>query len=184
MSAPLKRPSEEDDNFQEETWEESQVLDEGNDSQEGPRQQEVIEAQDMSQVPVTESVISTTGATAPARRPKKQRRGKNSPEPNYSEMVQDQMSTTNRTGQACDRCKVSWFPYFCGINHFSPSPDYHLNAHYIFSLRPLKARRESSDFVLYFSESIVVFFIQGNRAIKSYPIIPDLYFFIRTPRII
>ncbi|KAM5443495.1 hypothetical protein MferCBS31731_001268 [Microsporum ferrugineum] len=104
MSAPLKRPSEEDDNFQEETWEESQVLDEENDNQ-GPRQQEVIEAQDMSQVPVTESAISTTGATAPARRSKKQRRGKNSPEPNYSEMVQDQMSTTNRTGQACDRCK-------------------------------------------------------------------------------
>ncbi|KAL1958424.1 hypothetical protein VTO42DRAFT_4525 [Malbranchea cinnamomea] len=39
------------------------------------------------------------------RRAKKPRRGKNTPEPNYSAMVQEQMSSTNRTGQACDRCK-------------------------------------------------------------------------------
>ncbi|KAI1988211.1 hypothetical protein LOZ53_004040 [Ophidiomyces ophidiicola] len=37
---------------------------------------------------------------------KKVRRGKNSPEPNYSALVQGQMAGTNRTGQACDRCKA------------------------------------------------------------------------------
>lgn len=61
-----------------------------------------------------EPTSSTTPEEKPASQPsdaskkaKKQRRGKNSPEPNYSRMVQSQMSSTNRTGQACDRCKVS-----------------------------------------------------------------------------
>ncbi|KAF3483860.1 uncharacterized protein GIQ15_03184 [Arthroderma uncinatum] len=109
MSAPLKRPSEDDD-FQEESWEDNQPLAEEDESQESNQLQDPentsATGEDMMEAPVTESASSTTGATASARRPKKPRRGKNSPEPNYSEMVQDQMSATNRTGQACDRCKT------------------------------------------------------------------------------
>ncbi|KAK2875001.1 hypothetical protein FQN49_001863 [Arthroderma sp. PD_2] len=109
MSAPLKRPSEDED-FQEEYWEDSQALAEESDGEESSQQPgtQITDSptEEMTEVPITESAASTTTeATAPARRPKKPRRGKNSPEPNYSEMVQGQMSTTNRTGQACDRCK-------------------------------------------------------------------------------
>ncbi|EFE40960.1 hypothetical protein TRV_04320 [Trichophyton verrucosum HKI 0517] len=108
MSSSLKRPSNDDN--QEDTWDNNQAQNEGANNQGNSQQQdpETTEdpGEDTTQNPAAEQV-STTEATAPARRPKKPRRDKNSPEPNYSELVQGQMSSTNRTGQACDRCKVS-----------------------------------------------------------------------------
>lgn len=108
MSASLKRPSNDDN--QEETWDNNQAQNEGANSQGNPQQQDPESTEDPGEDTTQNSAAeqaSTTEATAPARRPKKPRRGKNSPEPNYSELVQGQMSSTNRTGQACDRCKVS-----------------------------------------------------------------------------
>lgn len=53
---------------------------------------------------------AVSSQSSPARRQaKKPRRSKNSPEPDYSAVVQNQMAGTNRTGQACDRCKVREF---------------------------------------------------------------------------
>lgn len=108
MSSSLKRPSNDDN--QEETWDNNQAQNEGANGQGNSQQQDPETTEDPGEDTTQNTAAeqaSTTEATAPARRPKKPRRGKNSPEPNYSELVQGQMSSTNRTGQACDRCKVS-----------------------------------------------------------------------------
>lgn len=108
MSSSLKRPSNDDN--QEDTWANNQAQNEGANTQGNSQQQDPETTEDPGEDTTqntTVEQVSTTEATAPARRPKKPRRGKNSPEPNYSELVQGQMSSTNRTGQACDRCKVS-----------------------------------------------------------------------------
>ncbi|DAA75941.1 TPA_exp: Uncharacterized protein A8136_1312 [Trichophyton benhamiae CBS 112371] len=106
MSSSLKRPSNDDN--QEDTWANNQAQNEGANTQGNSQQQDPETTEDPGEDTTqntTVEQVSTTEATAPARRPKKPRRGKNSPEPNYSELVQGQMSSTNRTGQACDRCK-------------------------------------------------------------------------------
>ncbi|EFW17125.1 hypothetical protein D8B26_003883 [Coccidioides posadasii str. Silveira] len=54
-----------------------------------------------------EAQVAPAPSSTTRRRPtKKPRRSKNSPEPDYSAMVQGQMAGTHRTGQACDRCKA------------------------------------------------------------------------------
>ncbi|EFQ99705.1 hypothetical protein MGYG_02719 [Nannizzia gypsea CBS 118893] len=106
MSASRKRPSNYDD--REGPWDDTHGPDEETNSQGSSQQQEQenteAPAKHMTQTTAAESA-STSKTTAPSRRPKKPRRGKHSPEPNYSQLVQGQMSSTNRTGQACDRCK-------------------------------------------------------------------------------
>lgn len=42
-----------------------------------------------------------------AKRARKQRRRKNEPEEDYSEMARQRAQNSTRTGQACDRCQVS-----------------------------------------------------------------------------
>ncbi|KAL2013065.1 hypothetical protein VTN00DRAFT_590 [Thermoascus crustaceus] len=41
----------------------------------------------------------------PAKRPRKERRRRDEPEPDYSEQVRARLQNNTRTGQACDRCK-------------------------------------------------------------------------------
>ncbi|EEP76907.1 predicted protein [Uncinocarpus reesii 1704] len=100
MSSPRKREAQESSGKQQdrEDWESYVNLD-GSDSADDSDQMAAVEEQEKAQV----------SAPAPSpiqRRPtKKQRRGKNSPEPDYSAMVQGQMAGIHRTGQACDRCK-------------------------------------------------------------------------------
>lgn len=56
---------------------------------------------------------NNTAAPEEAPQPKKQkrtRRKRHEPEPDYSAIIREQMKSTSRTGQACDRCKVSFPP--------------------------------------------------------------------------
>jgi hypothetical protein len=43
----------------------------------------------------------------PEKKTKRPRRKKNEPEPDYSAIIRKQVKNATRTGQACDRCKVS-----------------------------------------------------------------------------
>jgi hypothetical protein len=74
-------------------------------SQEPQESQESQEHEEAVQSPP--AAANRPAASSTNRPPRRPRRSKNSPEPDYSAMVQNQMSATNRTGQACDRCKVS-----------------------------------------------------------------------------
>ena len=103
MSSPLKRAASEDITKQED-WDGVLDFEELIDEQETKTQAD-SEEEPSNSATTDENSTSSTGQ--PSGKAKKQRRGKNSPEPNYSAMVQEQMSSTNRTGQACDRCKVS-----------------------------------------------------------------------------
>ncbi|OOQ90928.1 hypothetical protein PEBR_01892 [Penicillium brasilianum] len=54
--------------------------------------------------PVLESTNRDVGKEPP--REKKQRRSRNSPEPDYSQIILELNKKRKRTGQACDRCRV------------------------------------------------------------------------------
>lgn len=57
--------------------------------------------------PAPESINGNDGAQPP--RGKKRRRSRNSPEPDYSQIIVELNKKRKRTGQACDRCRVCLF---------------------------------------------------------------------------
>lgn len=66
--------------------------------------------------PVPEGINGDSGGQPP--RGKKRRRSRNSPEPDYSQIIVELNKKRKRTGQACDRCRVcSGFHSHCPSRH-------------------------------------------------------------------
>lgn len=76
--------------------------------------------QDQTQVIPVESAVAfnineqatTENVSEPPKAPRKRRR-KGDPEPDHSALVREKTAKSNRCGQACDRCHVSTYLYFC-----------------------------------------------------------------------
>ncbi|KAJ5389947.1 uncharacterized protein N7496_001015 [Penicillium cataractarum] len=62
------------------------------------------ERDEIKHTPATESTNGDVGEQKP--REKKRRRSRNSPEPDYSQIILELNKKRKRTGQACDRCRV------------------------------------------------------------------------------
>lgn len=60
--------------------------------------------EDIKHTPAPESTNGNVGEEQP--REKKRRRSRNSPEPDYSQIILELNKKRKRTGQACDRCRV------------------------------------------------------------------------------
>ncbi|WEW58930.1 hypothetical protein PRK78_004398 [Emydomyces testavorans] len=104
MASPQKREAEESPTGQqpeEHEWETFLNLDDR--EQTNGDDIDLEEEQHQSTQSTTEPAPASPTPSRPAKKP---RRSKNSPEPDYSAIVQGQMAGTNRTGQACDRCKA------------------------------------------------------------------------------
>lgn len=76
---------------------------------EGPKHEPATDTPTLASVETTSppapgSINSITGAQPP--RGKKRRRSRNSPEPDYSQIIVELNKKRKRTGQACDRCRV------------------------------------------------------------------------------
>lgn len=59
---------------------------------------------DVAEGPAVQQAVQSA---PPAKRPRKARRKRSDPPPDYSAAVQRNMSGLSRAAQACDRCKVS-----------------------------------------------------------------------------
>lgn len=82
-------------------------------SPEMPDDVEVMDQPDSASTKRGAPIDNPASDNPQAKKQKRQRRKKDEPEPDYSAIIRDQVKNTTRTGQACDRCKVSPPPSSC-----------------------------------------------------------------------